>query len=526
MALQLPGIQYLQGYDQNPDIVGKFKGGYEFGAGIRNEADAQDALGEYVKSLYMSGGQAQQPAQAPAIPPNLVGGSVNAATGTAPWMGEAVEQSDYLANLRARESGGNDAAKNPNSSATGRYQFTEPTWQGLMQNHPELGLTPDGRLDPAQQDRAVAVLTRENATALKSKGLPINPGTLYAAHFLGAPQASEVLGYADTTPLVSALPPEVIQANPNLQNMTVGDFKQWTAQTGGNGQGGYQAPMDMGIAQAPQAGSAAPANGLPPREVMAKLFANPTTRGFAAELVKAKQTGTDPTDDMREYAFAASQGFDGSFADWQAANKSGVTVNTGDNGGADAEFYRAGAGARGKQFADIETAGYQAQGKIGQIGRLEQLLGSAPQGVEGAWKQFAGELGFDSEGLDDIQAAQALINKLVPEQRMPGTGPMSDADLALFKQSMPRIINQPGGNALIIQTLKGVAVYEQQMGEIAGRVLNREITPAQGREEMAAVANPFDTFKAATQSGADEAPEGVDPELWKFMSAEDKALWQ
>lgn len=521
MALQLPGIQYLQGYAQNPDIVGKFKQGYDFGGGIADERGAQDALGSYVESLFRGAPAQQQPGPAPV---DLINGSVQAAGNTAPWMDAPL--GDYIANLRAAESGGNDAAKNPKSSATGRYQITDATWQGLMQSHPELGLTPDGRLDPAQQDKAVRVLTSENARALKSKSLPVNPGTLYASHFLGAPQATEILGYADNTPLVSALPPEVIQANPNLQNMTVGDFKQWTAKQGGNGSGGYQAPMDLGMSQGPQAGNSGAGNGLPPREVLAKLFANPTTRGFAAELVKAAQTGDPaqkPTDDMREYAFAAAQGYQGSFADWQKSKSAGtnVTVNSGSD-----DFYTAADKKRGEDFVATEVAGTKAASNLAQLNRLEQLLESAPQGMEGGWKGFVGQFGINSEGLDDIQAAQALINSMVPDQRAPGSGTMSDADLALFKASIPSIINQPGGNALITQTLRGIALYDQQMGQIATQVLDRSLTPAQGRAEMAKIVNPLDAFKTASQRTAADVPEDVDPEDWAIMTPDQRALWQ
>ena len=200
-----------------------------------------------------------------------------------------------------------------------------------------------------------------------------------------------------------------------------------------------------------------------------------------------------------------------------------VDVN---NGGADDEFYKAAAKARGETFAGIEAAGIQAATKIGQINRLEQLLAGSPQGFEGGIKQFAGEFGIPTDGLDDIQSAQALINKMVPEQRTPGSGPMSDADLALFKQSLPRIINQPGGNELIIQTLRGIAVYEQQTGEIASKVLNHEMTPGEGREAMKAVKNPLELFRAsggAAEAGA--APEGIAPEEWAVMTPEERALW-
>ena len=279
MALQLPGIQYLRGYDR-PDIMGEFARGYQFGGGIADERDAQGALGDYVRSLYM--GAAPQ-AKAP---PGLINGSFDAvAKATDPTLDA------YFSSIRAAESGGNDAAKNPNSSATGRYQFTEPTWMSLAQQHPELGLTPEGRLDPAQQERAIKAFTNDNIGVLRGKGLGVNPGNLYAAHFLGAGGATDVLGLPDETPMVAAVSPEVIQANPFLQDMTVGDFRQWTAQKASNGSGGYRAPMDLGMEQGPQTASAAPANGLPPREVMARLFANPVTREFAQQLVQLDKSG-------------------------------------------------------------------------------------------------------------------------------------------------------------------------------------------------------------------------------------------
>ncbi len=111
-------------------------------------------------------------------------------------------------------------------------------------------------------------------------------------------------------------------------------------------------------------------------------------------------------------------------------------------------------------------------------------------------KQAAGEYGINTEGLSDIQAATALINKMAPTQRQPGSGTMSDADLAPFKQSLPRIINQPGGNATIINTIRGISQYQVQMGEIADRVANRELSPAEGRAAIAALPNPLSGFKA------------------------------
>ena len=73
---------------------------------------------------------------------------------------------------------------------------------------------------------------------------------------------------------------------------------------------------------------------------------------------------------------------------------------------------------------------------------------------------------------------------------------MSDADIAMYRASLPRLINQPGGNEIIINTLSGIAQYEAQMGEIADMVADRAITPAEGRKRIRELKNPLEGFKA------------------------------
>jgi hypothetical protein len=155
----------------------------------------------------------------------------------------------------------------------------------------------------------------------------------------------------------------------------------------------------------------------------------------------------------------------------------------------------------------VYTAGLQAQRNIGRIDQLDALLKSAPSGAEGALKLAAGEFGINTEGLSEIQAAQAMVNSLVPEQRQPGSGPMSDADLALFKQSLPRIINQPGGNDVIIQTMRGIAQYDAEGAAIVQRLRMGEIDRAQAFDMLQSRQNPLAGFKAPA-GGATPAPGG------------------
>ena len=96
------------------------------------------------------------------------------------------------------ESGGRDIGyHNPaRSSAAGRFGITDATWAGLARNYPDLGLTPENRLDPAANQRAQEALTAENARTLRSKGVDPSPGMLSLTHFLG-PQAATAFASAD-----------------------------------------------------------------------------------------------------------------------------------------------------------------------------------------------------------------------------------------------------------------------------------------------------------------------------------------
>lgn len=152
---------------------------------------------------------------------------------------------DYYASIRAAESGGNDAAKNPSSSATGRYQFIQSTWDGLRQKHPQLGLTAGGRLDPEQQERAIRAFTEDNARALVRAGVAVTNGTLYAAHFLGAGTAAKVLRAGLDQSMSSLVGAGVMAANKFLNGKTVGDFIAWAEDKAG-GQAPQGQPQGAG----------------------------------------------------------------------------------------------------------------------------------------------------------------------------------------------------------------------------------------------------------------------------------------
>jgi flagellar protein FlgJ len=181
----------------------------------------------------------------------------------------------------------------------------------------------------------------------------------------------------------------------------------------------------------------------------------------------------------------------------------GTTVNV---GGDKDPFTIESAKKQADVFSGISAAGSTASKNLQNVKRLENTLSRVETGGAAAFKQFAGNFGIKTEGLDDIQAATAIINRLVPEQRAPGSGPMSDADLELFKQSLPRIINTPGGNKKIVEGLKEINNYIVKEAKIANDVLSKKITPEEGRNKLLELGDPVQDFFERNQTASPGSP--------------------
>lgn len=206
--------------------VSPFKRGAAGDAAHRARLD--DALSTILRPVEIGPrgrGLPPRPAMVASTPGQLRGSTSLAASRTPP-------RAALKARIRQVESSGNDAARNPLSSATGRYQFTSGTWlayykrrfgaQGLS-NAAILAKRGDGRLQEVLMDD----LTADNAAFLRSVGEAESAGNLYLTHFAGQGGARKLFRADPAADAGAVLGQGVVKANPWMRGMTAGDVIAW-----------------------------------------------------------------------------------------------------------------------------------------------------------------------------------------------------------------------------------------------------------------------------------------------------------
>ena len=358
--------------------------------------------------------------------------------------------SDYFASTEARESGGDPFAKNPRSTATGLYQFIDRTWTDLQEKHPELGLTADGRTDPAQSKRAMAAFTADNEAFLTNRGVEPNDTNIYLAHRFVAEGAMRALS-ADPTALVADIFPEVMKANPDLKGKRVADI------TGGSRpMMGYAAKPDEEVTPALSARAQLGPGVLdgtrdnqswdwqnPLIGVGASLasITNPDQgRAIAATATRTAAAGDQFTTHVdpktgRGIRLNTKTGQVTPFQAHAPVEEKSETQKAWDKG--QAEGYV-------KLNEKIQTDAAASQASLANVGVLRNAL-SNPDVYQGAGgeslaslKKLGSTLGLDFKETADADVAQAVANRLTLESRalsggMPGS--LSDKDLVFLKDA-------------------------------------------------------------------------------------------
>ena len=140
--------------------------------------------------------------------------------------------------------------------------------------------------------------------------------------------------------------------------------------------------------------------------------------------------------------------------------------------------------AVGKDWAETLSQGMGAADDLNTITELRKQIGRIDTGAGAVAKSYLGKFGIRTEGLDDIQAMQATLNRLIPAQRLPGSGATSDFDARGFRDSLPALINTRGGNLLIADTMEGLARNKMERAEVVTKWATGEMKMADAIKEM------------------------------------------
>jgi hypothetical protein len=197
------------------------------GAGIKAH---QEGLAEAMERIL------RDMPNAPASPRPVAPGATLPRLRGSTSLSTGVVAGDARAILKSRigivESDGNNAARNPNSSAVGIYQFLSGTWVKLYKSRYGDGGLTDAQIaakrrDPRLQEILMDDLMTINERSLQKAGHAADAGNMYLAHFAGPNGANKLLAADPNASARSVLGDRAVEANAFLQNMTAADVIQW-----------------------------------------------------------------------------------------------------------------------------------------------------------------------------------------------------------------------------------------------------------------------------------------------------------
>ena len=109
---------------------------------------------------------------------------------------------------------------------------------------------------------------------------------------------------------------------------------------------------------------------------------------------------------------------------------------------------------------------------------------------------YAEALGIKIEGLSEIQAFEAIVNRVAPSLRVKGSGAQSDFELKNFLKSLPTLGNTPEGNEIAAKTIEGLYQNKVRASEIGAAALAKRITPEQAEKMIRELPDPMEGYRA------------------------------
>ena len=257
--------------------------------------------------------------------------------------------------------------------------------------------------------------------------------------------------------------------------------------------------------------------GAPPDAGRAKIAAmlqsgNPYVQRLGQKLAGSYLTPEKPTDEMREYELYRRQGGKESFYDYKTGMKraGAIQSNVQIDQRQESEFAKEAGKTTAKRFDDYVKAGNEATGMIADFDALREIGGRITTGktaeIKAALGPYAEALGVKIDQLGDLQAYNAIVAKMTPRMRVPGSGATSDFEMQQFMQSLPTLGKTPEGNKIIADTQQALLAHRQAVGEIGSRALSGELAPREAEKKIRELPDPMAMWRKSRATSPAAAP--------------------
>jgi hypothetical protein len=234
---------------------------------------------------------------------------------------------------------------------------------------------------------------------------------------------------------------------------------------------------------------------------MARVVAtNPT---LLAGVVGNQLGIKDETNDVKNYKYGQNNpAFLKYLLDMKQAGSIKNQVQIDQRG--ESEFSKQVGKQQAERFDKLAGGGLDAKQMIADMQSLRDIGSRITTGktaeITAALGPYAESLGVKVDGLDDMQAYKAIIARLAPRMRVPGSGSSSDIDVQMFLNSLPGLGKTPAGNEIIAQTFDAMAQAKIKAAEIASRALTGEITRQEAERQLRALPDPLSLWKKSRGS--------------------------
>jgi hypothetical protein len=165
------------------------------------------------------------------------------------------------------------------------------------------------------------------------------------------------------------------------------------------------------------------------------------------------------------------------------------------------------------RYNKLVEGGFEAQSMVADLGALRDIgtritTGKTAQ-VTQALGPYAEAVGIKIDGLDDLQAYQAIVSRMAPRMRVAGSGATSDFEMRQFLSALPQLGTTPQGNEMIANTLEALQQHRMAAADIGSRALAGELPTREAERMIRELPNPLELWKKSRGAAPSANPSSL-----------------